>query len=46
MIEDKYDIQKVNIYKEELDRQFALVLTFSDIKNFPKGISRLGQITA
>jgi len=46
MIEYQYDIREANMYKDELDRRFAFIPPFSGIKNFDKGINRLGQMTA
>jgi len=46
MIEYEYDIREANMYKDELDKRFAFVSAFSGMKKFPKGIYRLGQMTA
>ena len=46
MIDYEYDIREANLYKDELDKQFAFVPPFSSIKKFPKGINWLSQMTA
>ena len=43
---DIYDVQEANEYLDEMDKCFALVPSFKDIKSFPKGIRGMEQITA
>ena len=38
LLQDIYDVREVNEYLNEMDKCFALVPSFKDIKSFPKGI--------
>src|SRR3954451_6666625 len=46
LLRDIHDVRKANEYLDEMDKRFALVPSFKDIKNFPKGIRGMEQITA
>ena len=46
LLRDIHDVRKANEYLDEMDKRFALVLSFKDIKNFSKGICGMEQITA
>ena len=46
LLRDIHDVRKANEYLDEMDKRFALVPSFKDIKNFPKGIRGIEQITA
>ena len=46
LLQDIHDVQEANEYLDEMDKHFALVPSFKDIKSFLKGICSMEQITA
>jgi hypothetical protein len=46
LLQEVYEIRRANDYLDEMDKRFALVPCFKGIKNFPKGIRGIEQITA
>src|SRR3954471_6861215 len=46
LLQEIYEVRKVNEYLDEIDKRFALVPCFRGIKSFPKGIRGMEQITA
>ena len=46
LLEHHYSVRVANQYKDELDKRISLVPHFPGIKNFPRGIRNMEQITA
>ena len=42
----KFDVRQANRHLDELDRQFTLIPRLKGLKTFPKGITKLVQVTA